>query len=102
MKINNSIPFLKQYPLFYQTLPFYGKNLTPLFLEKCENSNQPLSDDLFIFSDYRKLFNSKFKKRMSKKKVFYSPGDEICSSKESLQKKNILKIISLLICSFFT
>ena len=26
---------------------------------------------------------------MSKKKVFYSPGDEICSSKESLQKKNI-------------
>ena len=30
MKISDTTPFLKQ-PLFYQPLPYYGKNMTPLF-----------------------------------------------------------------------
>ena len=37
------VPFiLKQPPLFYQSLPFYGKNLSPLFWENFKNQPRPL------------------------------------------------------------
>ena len=40
MKIRDT-PFLKITPLFYQTLPFHGKNLNPNFLTKVSKT-QPL------------------------------------------------------------
>ena len=39
MKLSERVlPFLKSTPLFYQTLPFYGKNLKPPFFEKIYES----------------------------------------------------------------
>ena len=44
MKISDKVtPFFEITPLFYEPLPFYGKNLNPVsFLEKFESSNHPL------------------------------------------------------------
>ena len=42
MKISDTLPFLKQPPLFYQPLTFNGKNLTPNLLLKISITQSPL------------------------------------------------------------
>ena len=42
MKISDTLSFFKTTPLFYQPLPFHGKNLTPPFFKTFENSLSPI------------------------------------------------------------
>ena len=43
MKISDTLSFFQTTPLFYQPLPFYGKNLTtPPFFKTFENSLSPI------------------------------------------------------------
>ena len=41
VSVKSDPPFLKQLPLFYQPLPFYGKKLKLPFYKSFENSNTP-------------------------------------------------------------
>ena len=55
MKIKDTPPFLKQTPLFYQPLPFNGKNLNARFRENFKNSNPLFYKDGGWVSNYEVL-----------------------------------------------
>ena len=46
-------------------------------------------DDFSIISDCKNSFNSKFKKLISKRNIFYSPTNIMFSSEESLEIKHL-------------